>query len=197
MQHAIKRSDGTVAVMMMVPIAIEYEIEPGHRITTAVTEVRDQYLETGAGLLEMPCPVHELKPDSIAGFTLIFLSPEDEIKKWHPTAQSAVVSIHPLANGDVPTDRTFRDAWTHNGTTIVHDIGKAREIHRNNIRAARAPLFATLDIEYQRADETGDKAAKAAIVAKKAQLRDATRDPKIDAAATVDALKLAWPAVLS
>ena len=35
------------------------------------------------------------------------------------------------------------------------DMTKAREIHKTNIRNARTPKFAELDIEFQKALETG------------------------------------------
>ena len=51
------------------------------------------------------------------------------------------------------------------------DMAKAREIHKNNIREARTPKLAELDIEFQKALETG--ASTTEIVAKKQKLRDA------------------------
>ena len=46
-------------------------------------------------------------------------------------------------NGDVrdassltiPTDRTFRDAWQYNGNAVEINMTKAREIHKDNLRA--------------------------------------------------------------
>ena len=35
------------------------------------------------------------------------------------------------------------------------DMAKAREIHKTNIRTARTPKLAELDIEFQKALETG------------------------------------------
>ena len=54
------------------------------------------------------------------------------------------------------------------------DMAKAREIHKNNIRAARTPKLAELDIEFQKALETG--ASTTDIVSKKQALRDAPAD---------------------
>ncbi len=51
------------------------------------------------------------------------------------------------------------------------DMAKAREIHKTNIRAARTPKLAELDIEFQKALETG--ASTTEIVTKKQKLRDA------------------------
>ncbi len=70
------------------------------------------------------------------------------------------------------------------------DMAKAREIHKGNIRAAREPKLAELDIEFQKALETG--ASTTAIVAKKQALRDAPADSGIAAASDADALKAQW-----
>ena len=70
------------------------------------------------------------------------------------------------------------------------DMAKAREIHKTNIRAAREPKLAELDIEFQKALETG--ASTTDIVAKKQALRDAPADSEITSAADTDALKAQW-----
>jgi len=70
------------------------------------------------------------------------------------------------------------------------DMAKAREIHKANIREARTPLLAALDIEFQKAQETS--ADTSAIIAKKNALRDAPADSGIDSAADTDALKAQW-----
>ncbi len=93
-----------------------------------------------------------------------------------------------------PADRYFRNAWTQNGASVVIDMPRAREIHRTNIRLARDPKLATLDIEFQRCLEYGEDTS--AIVAQKEALRDAPQDPAIDTAATPEELKAVWPAVL-
>ena len=70
------------------------------------------------------------------------------------------------------------------------DMAKAREIHKTNIRTARAPKLAELDIEFQKALETG--ASTTDIVAKKQALRDAPADSGINAATSTDELKAQW-----
>ena len=70
------------------------------------------------------------------------------------------------------------------------DMAKAREIHKDKIRAARAEKFKELDIEFQKALETG--ASTTDIVAKKQALRDAPADSVIAAASDADALKAQW-----
>ena len=70
------------------------------------------------------------------------------------------------------------------------DITKAKEIHKTNIRTAREPKLAALDIEFQKALETGSDTAS--IVSKKQALRDAPADASIDQATSVNALKAQW-----
>ena len=91
---------------------------------------------------------------------------------------------------EIPTDRTYRNAWHRPNDKIEHNIPIAKELHRGILRENRAVLLAQLDIEYQRADETGDTTLKQSIALKKQKLRDVTKHPDIDAAQTVDDLKL-------
>ena len=70
------------------------------------------------------------------------------------------------------------------------DMAKAREIHKTNIREARTPLLAALDVEFQKAQETS--ASTTDIVAKKQALRDAPADSGIAAASDEAALKAQW-----
>ena len=70
------------------------------------------------------------------------------------------------------------------------DMAKAREIHKTNIRNARTPKLAELDVEFQKALETG--ASTTDIVSKKQALRDAPADSGIASAKTEDELKAQW-----
>ena len=70
------------------------------------------------------------------------------------------------------------------------DLAKAKEMHKTRIRQARDPLFADLDVQYQRATETG--ADTSAIVAKKNALRNAPADSAITSASDETALKAQW-----
>ena len=99
---------------------------------------------------------------------------------------------------DEDTDCYFRNAWkdTPGRDKPDVDILKAREIHKEAMRVARAPLLDALDIEYQRADEDADQDKKRNIALQKAALRDVTTDPGIDAAQTPEELKAVWPGIL-
>lgn len=74
------------------------------------------------------------------------------------------------------------------------NLNKAKEIHRDYLRAARQPLLESLDVAFVRALEQGQDTAP--IADQKQQLRDVTADPAIAAASTVDELKQVWPDVL-
>tara|TARA_R100000995_G_scaffold70501_1_gene39080 strand:- start:35 stop:298 length:264 start_codon:yes stop_codon:yes gene_type:complete len=73
---------------------------------------------------------------------------------------------------------------------IKTDMTKAKEIHKTNIRAARTPKLAELDVEFQKALETS--ADTTLIVSKKKALRDAPSNTAINAATTETELKAAW-----
>jgi len=70
------------------------------------------------------------------------------------------------------------------------DMAKAKEVHKKNIRDARNPKLAELDIEYQRATETS--ADTSAIVAKKQVLRDYPAHAGISTAQNTQDLKADW-----
>lgn len=87
----------------------------------------------------------------------------------------------------VPSDRGFRGAWQFNGDAVEIDMTAALAIHRDSLRAERAPRLAELDVAYMRALEAGSGAAD--IAAQKETLRDITDDARLAAAATPDDLK--------
>lgn len=95
-----------------------------------------------------------------------------------------------------PSDRAFRSAWAVNGKSVIVDMQKAREIHKDRLRVIRAPMLAALDVEYQRADESGNDEAKADVRQRKQTLRDLTSDPAINRAADVVSLIATVPAAL-
>ena len=68
---------------------------------------------------------------------------------------------------------------------ITINFEKARAITKDRLRAERTPLFAALDVQFQRNLESG--ADNAAVVAEKQRLRDL---PALaDACTTLDELK--------
>lgn len=76
----------------------------------------------------------------------------------------------------LPANKDFRAAWTDDldTDTVDIDIQKAKEIHKNTLRALRKPVLDKLDVEYMKADEAGDEEGKKSIAQKKQSLRDIT-----------------------
>jgi hypothetical protein len=70
---------------------------------------------------------------------------------------------------------------------IQVNIAKAKDITKDKLREERKPLLEKLDVDFQRALETG--ADTTDIIAKKQALRDATN--QVNTMNTVEELKLA------
>ena len=85
---------------------------------------------------------------------------------------------------EIPTDRTFRNAWEYNDGVKVNVL-KAKDITKNRLRAERKPLLEEQDILFQRALEIG--ASTAEIVKEKQRLRDITK--QVDSLTSLDKLK--------
>lgn len=96
----------------------------------------------------------------------------------------------------IPTDRTFRNAWRQNGSSVATDMGLAREIHKQRLRDLREPLLEALDIAFLKAMERGDTDEQILIVSEKQALRDVTYDPAIESAKTPDELRQVLPDIL-
>ena len=73
---------------------------------------------------------------------------------------------------------------------IKTDMTKAKEIHKTNIRVAREPKLAALDVDFLRALEAASDTAS--IGSKKQALRDAPADSAIESAKTEAELKAQW-----
>lgn len=103
-------------------------------------------------------------------------------------------NVRVVEDSEVQSDRTFRNAWN---SDLSVDMSKALVIAQENIRQARAPKMAALDVEFMRAVETGDTAKQAQVAAQKQRLRDATSDPRLSQAPNANVLKAAMQAVIS
>ena len=104
--------------------------------------------------------------------------------------QVPVISWRFAEESEIPTDRTYRNAWRDTGTGVEHDMVHARELHRNLLREARAPRLAALDLAYLQADETNAQARKELIAEEKQRLRDIPLDPRIEAVQTIAELRV-------
>ena len=96
------------------------------------------------------------------------------------------------ADVTVPSDRSFRGAWSLSRNVISEDLNSAKAIFKDKVREVRKPLLDAEDVVYMKALEADDATAKAASVAKKTSLRDAPAASAIDSATTITELKAAW-----
>jgi hypothetical protein len=69
--------------------------------------------------------------------------------------------------------------------SITINISKAKDIWKDKLRTERAPLLSSLDVQFQRALETGANTTE--IVAEKQRLRDITN--LVTSATTLDEIK--------
>jgi hypothetical protein len=95
-----------------------------------------------------------------------------------------------VTTDEVPSDRTFRDAWVMGDCCIDHDIDKCKAIGHDKRRAARAEEFAPLDEVIAKqipgVDAIAAEEARQVIRDKYAEVQDA-----IDVAETPDEIKAA------
>lgn len=162
---AITRVDGGVTVMRV--ITAEYQ----HDGDDKTTRVRTMHRE----------PTPEYIDSLIA----------KRGDAWNDGNGKKALAWRIVPNDYPDADRTYRNAWKDapGRNKPDHDMVKARNIHREHLRNARQPELDSLDVDYQRADERNDQAAKRNVATRKQQLRDVTEDPRIEAAQTVAALK--------
>lgn len=91
-------------------------------------------------------------------------------------------------------DYYFAEAYEFQNGKVNINIEKAKEIHINKFRIARAPLLLKLDIEFMKAVETGSKALQKQIASKKQELRDITT---VDLPNNLNEIKAVWPDILT
>lgn len=101
----------------------------------------------------------------------------------------AGLSYRIINTSELPTDRTYRNAWTDEYPTNTVDVNmvKARVLHMEKIRKARDAKLKVLDVETMKGIN---------VQAAKQILRDlpATVDLSVS---TVEELKLLWPVELA
>ena len=142
--------------------------------------------DNGAGGLAIiiPAPKYvqemlKLNPNMTEAQVIDYIAQKDA-----PGKQCEVVDV-----ADIPTDRTFRDAWEHDTTPapekVRTNMGKAKAIAHDFRRAKRNADFAPLDVQA-----TIPAQAAAAETARQAiRDADAIKQAAIDAATTEAELK--------
>lgn len=103
--------------------------------------------------------------------------------KWTP------VNITEVDLSEIPSDRSYRNAWVVKDGIIDHDMDRAKELHKDKLRNDRAPLLAKLDLEISKALSQGRNQDVVRLEAERQRLRDVTAKPEIAAATSVEDLK--------
>jgi hypothetical protein len=92
--------------------------------------------------------------------------------------------------GELPKDRTFRDAWRDRAGALEHDMKKVRTIHLERIRKRRDRELQETDGPWLRANEQGDTAEVERLKKQRQRLRDLPDilAPELEAASTPEAV---------
>lgn len=100
-----------------------------------------------------------------------------------------------INRSQIPSDRTFRNAWTDDLDTETVDVNMeaAREIQMESIRKLRDVKLAELDIPNMSAISRGDMEAAASLEAQKQVLRDIPQTFDLTVFSTPNTLKNAIP----
>jgi len=91
-------------------------------------------------------------------------------------------------------DDEYFDAFEYANLGIHCNIAKAKAIHLDKFRAARAPKLAALDVDYMKAIEVEDSVKASQIAIAKQELRDVTKTPLPN---TLAEIKEVWPSILT
>jgi len=136
-------------------------------------------------------------------YVIVFENPEDSnrISIMTPTGEVSIDELIRLqiditkpykimlSSGLPYEDNVFFEAWKLINDTIIIDLEKSKEIHRNILRQERTKLFSDLDIQFMRAIEQGDTIKQQEISTKKQKLRDLPSHSAIQSASTTAELR--------
>lgn len=138
---------------------------------------------------------------SDGGISILYLradrDPFEAVAKWEESQRDRVaLAAQAISREDIPTDRTFREAWAAGNGAVVVDMPKAREIHLANLRVERNALLEKSDVlVLQAREQSKDEEAIATV-------RTALRDMpsviagELEAIGTPEELKAFRPAIL-
>ena len=121
------------------------------------------------------------------GVAIIHPTGELSIEECAKQSVPAGVPYSIVNDDEIPTDRTFRNAWEKSGNTVTHNLTKCKAISHDKRRAARENEFAPLDKQAT----IPTMAAKAEKQRQVVREKYAVMQTSIDAATTVDELKTA------
>lgn len=92
------------------------------------------------------------------------------------------IGVEIVTANDIPSDRTFRDAWVAVGRSCEVDVEKAKVICHEKRRAARAAEFAPLDVEATIPAKATEAESKRQVIRDKYAAMQTAIDAAIDVA---------------
>lgn len=123
--------------------------------------------------------------------------PAAAVAKFHPIRQAeltnTIVETDPVV---IPTDRTFRNAWIYNGSSVEINMPKAKIIHMDRIREIRDAELDKKDKDWMKAMGQKDQVLADQIEAERQALRDIPQTFDLTVARMPDELKVLWPSQL-
>lgn len=190
----LKNSDGTCAIMEPRPNCIIEEIVSS---TVQETYYEDEEvienIETENGIEQVITVrgVEKVRDKIIEEVIQRFMTLEEIIEKDVPkNVEYRIVDI-----SKIPSDRQFRNAWTDDfdTDTVDVDMNKARDIHMNNIRAARSKKFIELGFPNKLNPELEKTIISEEIRETLQVLRDISQNLDLTIAETPEELSQIWP----
>jgi hypothetical protein len=102
------------------------------------------------------------------------------------------LSWRTIEESEIPTDRSFRDAWKDVDEVLIHDMTKVKEIHLARLRIQRNALLEEKDKDWMRAIGQGNTTEATAVETERQALRDfpQTIASQLESATTVAEVKL-------
>ncbi len=144
------------------------------------------------------------KPNGSVSIVTLSIKPDRDIDQaitlWFTQrVPSDATNVQVIDTVDIPTDRTFRNAWENKTTHVEVNMPKARIMHMDVIRKIRDIKLKILDTELmiaQEQQEQGDIALATSLISQKQVLRDIPQIFDLTVATTPDELKILMPSEL-
>lgn len=139
-------------------------------------------------------PGKEYSEDELSGKVLIDRDFQEYVlRQWQESENKnaaaenrqalTIISWRELREEERPADKSFREAWRHDGDKVYVCIDKARDIHMSRIREARNARLTELDKRKYGAEHDAERQA----------LRDIPQTFDLTPAQTPEELKTLWP----
>lgn len=198
MRRIIKREDGGVSVVVPAPKSRRVIFTPVviDGVLTQINTVSIDMLPLKLSFLDANGVAYQLEPEEHWLERVFTKAMQPQYDKEGTQVNCCFgCEYEDVPVSEVPSDRTFRDAWELNGKGIEVNIGKAKAIQLDRWRTARKPLLEAFDVEFIKALEAEDKIQITEIKAKKQALRDVTK-MDLSSITTPEQLKNVWPEIL-